>query len=246
MTFSDFGLTYYEDKAFDELIREELTVKELIKRTNIPPGKVYSVLKSLSKRGIVSQNFGRPKRFCVKNPSKVISLLIEHKQEHDEEIIRKTRLLMDAIPKGADKQYFFRIGTASEDNKEMQLKIFNDAKSEVCQILNSRHKPKSNRQQKDEWEKAISDAVSRGVVFKSLYHKDSSIPKALLKLPKDKFKIRRTTQDMYRIDIADNKKVLIKIVYDDPLMFGGLIYLEDEKFARNLKKIFDDMWNNAE
>jgi hypothetical protein len=50
---------------------------------------------------------------------------------------------------------------------------------------------------------------------------------------------------MYRIDITGNKKVMIKILCDDPLMFGGIVYIENEKFAKNLKIIFEEIWKNS-
>jgi sugar-specific transcriptional regulator TrmB len=244
--FQEFGLTYYEDKALSAIIRERLAVKEIIKKSGIPPGKIYSVLKSLSKRGIISESSGRPKEFYMENPAKIMSVLIESKQNRDEEAISHIRTLVNTLPKKQGQEYFFRIGTTSEDNKEIQLKVFADARKEVCQMLNSKHKPRMNRHNKDIWEDAIKDAVARGVKFRAIYHKDTQIPTTLEKLPKDKFAIRRTTQDMCRIDIVDNKKVMIKIVHDDPMMFGGIIFVENEKLAKNLKTIFEDMWKHAE
>ncbi|MGV8172109.1 MAG: TrmB family transcriptional regulator [Candidatus Woesearchaeota archaeon] len=243
--FEEFGLNYYENKALETIIREQLTVKEIIKKSGIPPGKVYSVLKSLSRRRIISESKDRPKKFYVERPTKIISALIEEKQGKDEELISRARMFVSTLPKDDGQEYFFRIGTTPEDNKEIQLKAFMDAKKEVCQILNSKHKPNMNRKNKDEWEEAIKDAIHRGVKFRALYHKDTQVPESLTKLPKDKFIIRRTSNDMYRIDIIDNKKVLIKVVYDDPMMFGGLIYIENEKLAKNLKTIFEDMWKNS-
>jgi sugar-specific transcriptional regulator TrmB len=262
MLFLEFGFNYYEDKALEAVIRESLTVKELIKKTNIPPGKVYSVLKSLSKRGIISVSSSRPQKYYIEAPAKLLSSLIEQKQSLDEDIISKARLLASSIPKN-EKDYFIKIGTTREDNKEIQLKIFRDAKVEVLQILNSLHKPEMNRAQKEEWENAIKDAINRGVKFRALYHTSTKIPENILKLADNKrqsealsisdkseklagrFEIRRTTNDTYRIDIVDNKKVLLKIVYDDPLIFGGLIFVENEKLAKNLKLLFEDMWKKA-
>ncbi len=244
--FQEFGLSYYEDKALDVIIRERLTVKDIIKKTNIPPGKIYSVLKSLSKRGIIFESKERPKKFYVENPTKIISSLIEHKQNTDEEIISRVRTLVSTLPKKNNTEYFFRIGTMPEENKEIQLKVFTDAKKEICQILNSKHKPNMNRKVKDEWEDAIKNAINRGVKFRAIYYKNTPIPHTLETLPKDKFQIRKTIQDMPRIDIIDNKKIMIKIVYGDPLMFGGIIFIENEKLAKNLKAIFEDMWKHSE
>jgi sugar-specific transcriptional regulator TrmB len=245
MVFSELGFTYYEDKALDAIIRESLTVRALIKKTKIPPGKIYSVLKSLSKRGIIKESSSRPKTLYIENPAKLMASLIEQKQNKDDDVISKARFLVSSIPKKEEKDYFFKIGTTREDNKEIQLKVFSDAKREVLQILNSSHKPSMNRQQKELWESEIKNASERGVKFRALYHRDTKIPENILKLPKNKFEIRRITQDMYRIDIIDEKKVMIKIVYEDSLLFGGIIFVENEKLAKNLKALFEDMWKKA-
>jgi sugar-specific transcriptional regulator TrmB len=250
MLFSEFGFNYYEDKALEAVIRESLTVKEIIKKANIPPGKVYSILKSLSKRGIISESTSRPKQYYVENPTKLISSLIEQKQNKDEDIISKARFLVSSIPKkeNYNQDYFIKIGTTREDNREIQLKVFRDAKKEVLQILNSKHKPNMNRTQKDEWESEIKKSIERGVKFKALYHTSTIIPENILRLSKNKvnkFEIRKTENDIYRMDIIDSKKVMIKIVSDDPLMFGGIIFIENEKLAKNLKVLFEDLWKKA-
>jgi hypothetical protein len=38
---------------------------------------------------------------------------------------------------------------------------------------------------------------------------------------------------------------MIKIVSDDPLLFGGIVFVENEKLAKNLKAMFEDMWKKA-
>ena len=62
----------------------------------------------------------------------------------------------------------------------------------------------------------------------------------------DKFQIRRHDTDFVRCDIIDNKKVMIKIIQKDPLQFGGILFVENERLAENLKRIFEEMWENAE
>lgn len=231
------------------IIRERLTVKEIIRKTGIPPGKVYSVLKSLSERGIISESGTRPKKFYVDNPVKMMVELIEQKQTKNDEAISKARLMISALPRNrndSNQNYFFKIGVVPSENMEIQLKMFNDAKEEVCQILNSKHKPDMNRQHKDVWEESIKKAIGRGVKFRAIYHKNTLIPPNIIKLPKDRFEIRRTSNDLYRLDIVDDKKIMIKIVYDDPLLFGGIIFVENEKLAKNLKAIFEDVWKNSE
>lgn len=244
------GLDNYESKALNSLLKEQLNLKELSKKSEIPFGKVYSVVKSLKEKGFVKETNSRPKLIYVENASEVLAMLINEKQ-------RKERLLIDNLRQKAteiDKQKgkhtpFFQIGTSVEDNKKIQLRTFVEAEKEVLQILNIHHKPKSNRESKTIWEKEINDAVNRGVIFKSLYPKKIILPKILMNLNKkypNKFQVRRFDTDFTRCDIIDNKKVLIKLVQEDPMQFGGVLFIENEKLAENLKRIFYELWRQAE
>ena len=91
-------------------------------------------------------------------------------------------------------------------------------------------------------------AINRGVIFKSIYPEKWSLPRILHQLNKKnprKFQIKRYNTDFVRCDIIDNQKVLIKLVQQDPLQFGGVFFIEDEKLAENLKNIFEEMWEQA-
>jgi len=48
-----------------------------------------------------------------------------------------------------------------------------------------------------------------------------------------------------RCDIIDEKKILVKLVHHDALAFGGIIFIEDERFAKNLQRVFDQFWEEA-
>jgi len=248
--FREFGLSYYESKALNLLLSNKLTLRELSKKSNIPFGKIYSVVKSLKDKELVRETNSRPKLIYVENASKVISKLIEDKKREDGEIYERLRSFSTEIDllKGNEAR-FFQIGTTTEDNKKIQLRSFNEAKEEVLQILNVYHKPKSNRESKTLWERSIVEAVKRDVVFKAIYPIDLELPPILRRLHKeypDKFQIKRLNADFVRCDIVDNDKVLIKLVQQDPLQFGGVFFIEDEKLANNLKKIFYELWERAE
>jgi hypothetical protein len=132
-----------------------------------------------------------------------------------------------------------------DDNKEIQLRTFREAKREVCQIINIHHKPDSNRSSKSLWEREIGAATRRGVRFRAIYPVSTTIPHLLRDLPKDTFVVRRADTDFIRCDIIDQKKVLLKLVHKDPLAFGGIIFIEDERFAKNLQRVFDQFWEQS-
>lgn len=247
--FKELGLNHYESKALTLLINKSLTLKKLSDGAEIPFGKVYSVVKNLKEKNLVKENNSRPKLVYVDDASEVVSKLINQKKEKENKLYGKTREFASKSDLSKNKKTrFFQIGTTVEENKEIQLRSFDEAKNEVLQILNIHHKPKSNRKSKTLWEKAISDAINRGVVFKAIYPKNLELPKNIQKLNKkypEYFQIKRIDTDFTRCDIIDNDKVMIKLVQKDPLQFGGIFFIENEKLNKNLRNIFYELWNNA-
>ena len=79
------GLEYYEAKALIALLKDKMSLDELSRKSGIPFGKVYSVIKKLKERNIVSETNSRPKLVYIENASEVIGRLIEEKQEKDKE-----------------------------------------------------------------------------------------------------------------------------------------------------------------
>jgi sugar-specific transcriptional regulator TrmB len=245
----ELGLSYYESKALGVLFKKTLSLKQLSKEAEIPFGKIYSVVKNLREKNLVKENNSRPKLVYVENVSDIMARLIKEKQNKNKAIREKLREIATSIDKSKEKKTaFFQIGTSVLDNRKIQMRTFKEAEFEVLQILNIHHKPKSNRESKTLWEKEIVKAVKKGVKFKAIYPKKTVLPKILKKLHKTNPKalqIKRFNTDFVRCDIIDEKKVLLKIVQDDPLQFGGVLFIENESLADNLKKIFEEMWEQA-
>jgi sugar-specific transcriptional regulator TrmB len=244
------GLNHYESKILEILLKEKLDIREISNKSQVPFGKVYSIIKSLKEKNIVKENNSRPKLVYIDNASEVISRLLKEKQERDKNLAEKLREIATESDKDRGKETrFFQIGTTTEDNKRIQLRSFQEAENVVLQIINIHHKPKSNRESKTLWEKEIIKAVDRGVIFKSIYPRNMILPLILQKLNKkhpEKFQVRRFDTDFARSDIIDRKKVMIKLVHQDALQFGGVLFVENEKLAESLAGIFNEMWEQAE
>jgi len=244
------GLSTYQSRAFKVLLKREMTLKELSSEAKIPPGKVYSIAKELTERKLISSANCRPKKLYVTNASGMIAKLIKEHESKSDCLIRTLHDIATQADSGAGRStQFFEIGTSLEDNTIIQLRTFAEAEKEVLQILNIHHKPNANRRSKLVWEKEIAKAVDRGVVFRVIYPDNVALPKLLGELAKKKpsmFQTRRNNTDFIRCDIIDGKKVLVKITHEDPILFGGVIFIEDKKLASNLRTIFLKLWEESE
>ena len=245
----NLGLSYYESKALDVILKQKINIRELSKKAGIPFGKIYSIVKGLKKKNLIKETKTRPKLIYIESASEVIDKLIKEKKEKEEKIIENIKEKVSEIDKNkGERTKFFDIGITIEDNKRIQMRTFKEAENEVLQILNIYHKPNINRESKTIWEREIERAVKRGVIFKAIYPEKIVLPKTIQKINKkhpEKFQIKRLNTDFVRCDIIDKKKVLLKLVYEDPILFGGVLFIENEKLASNLIKIFNEMWNSV-
>lgn len=241
------GLSNYEAKALNTVLKKSKNLRQLSKESGVPFGKIYSVIKSLKEKDLVKETQTRPKLIYVENASGPISRLLEKKQEEEYRKNDRIRQMATEIDsKKEEPPQFFDLGVNQDDNKRIQLRSFREAKREVLQIINSHHKPKGNRRNKSIWEKEIKEAIKRGVNFKAIYPESIELPPILKnaskKYPK-KFQVKRLNTEFTRCDIIDEKKVLIKLVHKDNQNFGGIMFIENEKLAQNLKTIFETFWS---
>ncbi|PIN81305.1 hypothetical protein COV11_02250 [Candidatus Woesearchaeota archaeon CG10_big_fil_rev_8_21_14_0_10_30_7] len=244
------GLTTYQSRALEVIFKNNLSLKELSKIANIPPGKVYSIAKQLIDKGLIKCTRTRPKKLYVENASEIISKLTNNQETKLGKVISTLQDFGTLIDTKENRSTpFFDLGTTIEDNRRIQMRTFVESENEVLQIINIHHKPKYNRQSKTLWETAIINATQKGVIFKSIYPKKVILPKILNDLSKkhpDKFQVRRLDTNFTRCDIIDGKNVLIKLVHEDALAYGGILFIKNKKFAENLKEIFYKFWSEAE
>lgn len=248
--FEYLGLSHYGAKALAVLMKDKFSLRLLSKKAEIPFGKIYSVIKELKARGFVSETNSRPKLVYVENASEVISRLIAEKQNREKGLNERVREMASLFDNAKGKETrFFDIGTTQKDNGRIQLRSFNEAEREILQIINIHHKPKSNRENKNKWERAHLEAIKRGVVTRAIYPKGIILPRVLQEMQKkypENYKVRRLDSDFTRCDIVDGKKVLLKLVQQDPMQFGGVFFIENEKLADNLTNLFNQLWEQAE
>ncbi|GGP20384.1 hypothetical protein GCM10007981_08240 [Thermocladium modestius] len=88
------GYSSYQLKAYMALVEHgPLPAKEVAKLAGIPSSKVYTVLSSLIRDGVVYSEQGRPLKFVAKPPREVFSTITEKLNNY----IESTRPLIDSL-----------------------------------------------------------------------------------------------------------------------------------------------------
>ncbi|MFH1915808.1 MAG: helix-turn-helix domain-containing protein [Nanoarchaeota archaeon] len=244
------GLEKYASRAISVLLKEELTLKALSRKAKIPYGKVYSIVKNLKMQGLVQETADRPKKVYISDSRESLQLLFDEKIA-GEQLMREqlTRIVSEIEVSQNRIPGFFQIGTTNKENREIQLAAFRQARKEVLQIINIHHRPLSNRLAKTTWEEEILASIKRGVSYKAIYPVSCVLPKILVqvqqKYPKE-FIVQRKNTNFMRCDIIDKDFVLLKLVHEDPLQFGGILLIRNEHLNENLRRVFQVLWAAVE
>ena len=95
------GLTQYESRVYATLVRESVaTAKDVSNACNIPYGKVYEILASLTSKGFVSMFPTKPMRYKAISPGKIIKLVKEEELEKIETAAKVIKEELSHIVRG--------------------------------------------------------------------------------------------------------------------------------------------------
>ncbi|MFH0715050.1 MAG: helix-turn-helix domain-containing protein, partial [Candidatus Diapherotrites archaeon] len=121
---ADLGLTEYEAKTLSTLFKlKETEAPEISRVAQVPKTRVYDVLDRLTKKGLVIEIFGRPKKYRVVEPKEALDVLVKRKKEEVKALEEKSSELKalaegfedveeeegEKVMKVKDKQDFNRI-----------------------------------------------------------------------------------------------------------------------------------------
>ncbi len=111
----NLGLTEYEAKTLCSLFRiREAEAPEISRNAQVPKTRVYDVLDRLTKKGLVIEIYGRPKKYRVVDASDAIEHLIEKKKQEIQKLEEKAQNL---------KQFISGWQSIPSEEKEKVLKV---------------------------------------------------------------------------------------------------------------------------
>ena len=76
----ELGLSKYEKSAYRVLFNiQKGSASEIASRSKVPQAKIYSVLKSLEEKGLISQELSKTKTYLLNNPKTSLASIVERK-----------------------------------------------------------------------------------------------------------------------------------------------------------------------
>ncbi|HII80269.1 MAG TPA: TrmB family transcriptional regulator [Methanosarcina sp.] len=139
----EIGLNAYEAAAYLSLLKLGVSEASAVYRdSEVPYGKIYSVLESLTGKGFVEVQASRPKKFRAVDPEISLDTIFERKKaEIEREMavlkgsIEEAKQALKAVPTQKRKdEIFWTTAITESEIKKFAVSIYGEVKKSVCII----------------------------------------------------------------------------------------------------------------
>lgn len=255
----EIGLNAYEAAAYLSLLKLGVSEASAIYRdSEVPYGKIYSVLESLVGKGFVELQASRPKKFRAVDPELALDTLFERKKaevEREMEVLKssveeaKEVLKAVSIQKRRD-EFFWTTAITESEIRKFAFSIYGEVKKSICIIP-----PVFGIHIVFCLLPEITKAIDRGVRIRLMVspHFMAVIPilsnqeeETLEKLKKGlDIRLVHNFNSCFGI-VDDSVVVLIQPHPADRERVLSVVKIRDTGLAKNLKEEFELLWNAGE
>ncbi len=255
----EVGLNAYEAAAYLSLLKLGVSeASDIYRDSEVPYGKIYSVLESLVGKGFVEVQASRPKKFRAVDPELALDTFFERrKAEVEREMaflkssVEEAKSVLKAVPTQKRKDEFFWTTAITESEiKKFAVSIYSEVKKSVCALP-----PVFGISIVFYLLPEITKAIDRGVRIKLmisprfmalasvLSHQEGEI---LEKLKKGlDIRLVQNSNSCFGI-VDDSIVVLFQPHPTDRDRVLSVVKVRDSGLAKNLKEEFDLLWNAGE
>ena len=261
----ELGLSNYEAEAYLKVVEVGVAeAGEICKKTKIPFGRVYQVLNSLAAKGLIEVQNTRPKRYTARKTRLAFKTLLQQKRENMEKQLQKTieaasqieEIISKKIPTAPKERTFWTTAVGVEEAIEMLRSNFEEAKKEICIILQHAYLDEECNYKDSEATipKEAIKAAERGVKIKVLLNEEFIIPKieymkecGMKEKIMDKVEIRAMKKAIPTyFEVIDGEKVVLKVNNPkNPAQILAMTKIWDVKLAKEIREKFEEMWSEA-
>ncbi|AKB35793.1 Transcriptional regulator, TrmB family [Methanosarcina siciliae C2J] len=255
----DIGLNAYEAAAYLSLLKLGVSEASTIYRdSEVPYGKIYSVLESLTGKGVVEVQASRPKKYRAVDPEISLDAIFERrKAEVEREIavlkgsVEEAKQILKTIPNQKRKdEIFWTTAITESEIKKFAVSVYSEVKKSVCIIP-----PVFGISIVFHALPEITKAIDRGVHirllapprFKALTSILSNQEEEVLEKLKKSLDIRLAQNFHSCFGIVDDTTVVLFQPHPtDRDRVLSVVKIRDTGFAKNLKEEFELLWNTGE
>lgn len=232
------GLTEYEARVYEALLKlGTATGGQIAKKSNVPHGKTYESLHTLSQKGLLTIVPTEPKIFKIIAPKTAIQNIIKQRTEKLEDI--KDSILSEIKTPPSKEEAIQKIEIYS--GVKMQFEIGNsmlqNAKREILIVSRGEKVPNSILIQSRKLKKT-------GVDLKLIVY-DLSQKEWLQKFREAGMNVRHYNTGEFTLMVKDNKECMQVIRNPNNAEDRIVIYFKDDAISSAMKTYFYTIWNKA-
>ncbi|HLC79003.1 MAG TPA: helix-turn-helix domain-containing protein [archaeon] len=236
------GLTEYEAKTLSSLFElKEAQAPEISRAAQVPKTRVYDVLDRLTKRSLIIEIHGRPKRYMAIEPEKVFTILIEEKKKELAGLEAEAQALKESV---------MLTKSDSKHEKVMKVKDKNDFMKILGQEIDSAKQSvigispisKEHSLLKD----SVKSASERNVDVKIIAKINEGGDRVAKEFSLAGANVRDFEHGMNAFIIDDKKVVLALSDFNDHKQeYHFTIWPDNKHMANVLLNYFEGAWNSA-
>lgn len=248
---ADLGLSNYEAQAFRALIKEgPMTADEVAVAAELPKGRIYDVLNSLSERSVVRHDDARPRTYVPATPEHAVSQLLDarlddldDRRRRFEATAEELETAMRSQETDRPTQSFATSAFRHEDAIELLDERLGTASDCVCIAAGSINEGPETR---DTLTDRLRSLLADGVTIKLLVHEDTELDYET-GLADAGLTIRRSpVVPDQRFILIDRDEVCLEVVHPvDANELLSVVDFRSDKVATELATTFDDLWTGA-
>lgn len=255
----EIGLNAYEAAAYLSLLKLGVSEASATYRdSEVPYGKIYSVLESLIGKGFVEVQTSRPKKFRAIDPELALDTLFERKKA---EVEREMAVLKDSVEEAKDAlkavptqkrkdEFFWTTAITESEIKKFAVSIYSEVKKSICVIP-----PVFGISIVFYLLPEITKAIDRGVRIKLMISPRFMSLASMLSYQKSE--TLEKLQKGLDIRVVQNFNSCFGIVDDSTVVLFhphpadrdrvlSVVKVRDTGLAKNLKEEFELLWKSGE
>lgn len=272
--FQSIGMTNSEIKAYAALLSQgPCDARTICNASSVPFGKIYDVLYSLERRGLVKVQRSRPKMFMAVEPRLGVRSLLETKEKELQSLHDQAAVVEDELGRSyrarRDNSIFWSVAVGPDNCKPLLLGAFKEARKEVLiykdvatlqrivgRVLDSTSGQNATvpqiTQALEVEIRFVIGKMEENVGFrvlvggtKNLVHLKKLVRGSLHALPRS-CEIRATNHVAGSFTLIDGEKILLDL--RNPIEANedmALIYIWQRNLGKAFKEAFERMWETA-
>jgi sugar-specific transcriptional regulator TrmB len=255
----DIGLNAYEAAAYLSLLKLGVSEARAIYRdSEVPYGKIYTVLEALAGKGFVEVQASRPKKFRAVDPELALDVFFEKRKSEIERemavlkgIVEEAKQALKAVQVQKRKdEVFWTTAITESEIKKFATSIYGEVKTSICVIPPIFGMPVIACLIPE-----ITRAIDRGVKIRLMVSPRFRALTSLLSRQEDEtlgklkkgldVRLFQTFNSCFGV-VDDSIVVLFQPHPKDRDRVLSVVKIRDIGLAKNLKEEFEILWNEGE